>query len=163
MPLIHLETRIKSDIRTCFDLSRSIDLHKTSMSHSRENAIDGTTSGLIGLNEFVTWEAVHFGIKQHLTSKITAFDYPYHFRDEQLRGPFKSLVHDHRFVQQGECVMMTDDFFFESPFGLLGKLASFILKPYLTQLLTERNLVIKNYAESEDWKQVIPTIHPRQT
>ena len=162
MPLIHLETHIKSDVRICFDLSRSIDLHKISMSHSRENAIDGTTSGLIGLNEFVTWEAVHFGIKQRLTSRITAFDYPNHFRDEQLRGPFKSLVHDHRFTQQGEYVMMTDDFFFESPFGLFGKLANIILKPYFTQLLTERNRVIENFAASEDWKQVIPITHLRQ-
>src|ERR1041385_3885662 len=104
MPLIHLETRIKSDLQVCFDLSRSIDLHKISMSRSLENAVAGTTSGLIGLNEFVTWEAVHFGVKQRLTSRITAFDYPNHFRDEQLKGPFKSIVHDHYFGQDGEWV-----------------------------------------------------------
>lgn len=163
MPLIHLETRIKSGIQICFDLSRSIDLHKISMSRSNETAVAGTTSGLIGLNEFVTWEAIHFGIKQRLTSLITAFDYPNHFRDEQLKGPFKSIVHDHFFEQRGEWVIMKDDFQFESPFGLLGKMANPILTRYLTQLLTERNRVIKNYAESGEAKVATsPVTHPPQ-
>jgi ligand-binding SRPBCC domain-containing protein len=163
MPLIHLETKINSHIQVCFDLSRSIDLHKISMSNSRENAVAGTTTGLIGLNEFVTWEAIHFGIKQQLTSQITAFDYPNHFRDEQQKGPFKSIVHDHYFEQQGELVIMKDDFNFNSPFGLLGKIANIILRPYLTRLLTERNRVIKNCAESGEWKKIIHSIiHPQQ-
>ena len=37
-------------------------------------AVGGRTSGLIGLGEEVTWRARHFGVTQHLTSKITAFD-----------------------------------------------------------------------------------------
>ena len=155
MPIIHLETIIKSDIRVCFDLSRSIDLHKMSMSVSREKAIAGTTSGLIGLNESVTWEAIHFGITQQLTSRITAFTYPKHFRDEQIRGPFKSMIHDHTFEQDGEYVMMKDDFNFESPLGLIGKVANLILTPYLTKLLTIRNSVIKKYAESGEWEQIV--------
>jgi len=158
MPLICLKTSIKSSIQVCFDLSRSIDLHKISMSGSRENAIAGTTAGLIGLNEFVTWEAIHFGIRQRLTSRITAFDYPNHFRDEQLHGPFKSIVHDHFFEQQGDWTIMKDNFHFESPFGIFGKMANLILKSYLTRLLTDRNLVIKNCAESGDWKQIISSV-----
>ena len=71
MPLIVLETIIHADKRTCFDLSRNIDFHKDSLKHSNEKAIAGKTSGLIGLGESVTWEATHFGIRQHLTSKIT--------------------------------------------------------------------------------------------
>jgi len=155
MPLIHLETRIKSNIQVCFDLSRSIDLHKMSMSNSRETAIAGTTRGLIGLNEFVTWEAAHFGIKQRLSSRITAYDFPNHFRDEQLQGPFKSIVHDHMFEQHEDWVLMKDDFHFESPLGALGKIANIILTPYLTRLLTNRNQVIKNFAESDEWRKII--------
>jgi ligand-binding SRPBCC domain-containing protein len=119
-----------------------------SMARSDENAIAGTTSGLIGIGEFVTWEAIHFGVKQHLTSQITALDFPNHFRDEQLQGPFNSIVHDHRFEQQGEWVLMKDDFHFESPLGALGNIANVILKPYLTRLLTSRNQVIKNCDET---------------
>jgi len=63
MPTIKLETKIKSGINICFDLSRSIDLHQISTVKTNEKAIDGRTKGLIDLNEFVTWRATHFGIK----------------------------------------------------------------------------------------------------
>ena len=97
MPKFQLVTEIKSTLDVCFDLSRSIDLHKISTAQTNEEAIDGTTSGLIGLGEFVTWQARHFGIKQKLTSKITAFDRPHYFQDAQVKGIFKSFRHDHRF------------------------------------------------------------------
>jgi hypothetical protein len=43
---------------------------------------------------------------------------------------------------------MRDVFIFESPLGLLGKLANWLfLKRYMTRLLVKRNLVIKEEAE----------------
>ena len=119
MPLIELQTKIKSTIEICFDLSRSIDLHKISTAHTKEKAIDGVTAGLINLNEFVTWQAVHFGVKQKLTSKITAFKRPFHFRDEQVKGAFKFIIHDHYFTIKNDVVIMKDVFSFQSPFGFL--------------------------------------------
>ena len=55
MPLIEINTLIKADINTCFDLARNIDFHKTSMESSNERAIAGKTSGLIELGEWVAW------------------------------------------------------------------------------------------------------------
>lgn len=80
MPVIELETFINADIETCFDLSRSIDLHSLSTAQTKEKAIKGRTSGLIGAGETVTWQATHFGVHQQLTSKITAYARPFHFR-----------------------------------------------------------------------------------
>ena len=97
MPKIELTTYINSTIEICFDLATSIDLHKLSTSRTNEQAIAGIARGLIKLNETVTWEATHFGIRQQLTSKITAYDRPFHFRDEQIKGAFKSIKHDHYF------------------------------------------------------------------
>ena len=74
MPRIELKTEIKADRNIVFDLSRSIDLHKISTEQTNEEAIAGKTSGLIGMDESVTWRAKHFGIYQKLTSKITEFD-----------------------------------------------------------------------------------------
>ena len=54
MPTIYLTIEINAPIERCFDLSRSIDLHTLSTSHTNEKAIAGVTSGLIGLNEEVT-------------------------------------------------------------------------------------------------------------
>lgn len=156
MPIIKLETRIKSTIGICFDLSRSIDLHKISIANTNEEAVDGIMSGLIKDDEFVTWQATHFGIKQKLSSKITAFDKPNYFRDEQIKGIFKSIKHDHYFFEEGQFVIMKDVFSFESPCGILGKLFNkIILTSYLEKLLTDRNNVIKEFAETDKWKSVL--------
>lgn len=158
MPIIVLTTEICSTIDVCFDLSRSIDLHKISTVHTNEKAIAGKTSGLINMDEFVTWQATHFGIKQKLTSKITAFEKPIYFRDEQVNGAFKSFYHEHKFEQIDDRVIMTDVFNFESPFGLLGVIFNkLILTKYMQNLLAERNKVIKEYAESDKWKLVLNT------
>ena len=154
MPLIEIKTLIDADMQTCFDLSRNIDFHKESLKHSNEKAIAGKTSGLIGLNEWVTWEAIHFGIKQQLTSKITAFNSPYNFVDEMVSGAFKSFKHEHIFQSSFDnkfnidYTLMIDRFYFESPFGLLGKLVNVIfLKRYVTNLLKTRNRFLKIKAE----------------
>lgn len=150
MPVIELETRIKAPIEVCFDLSTSIDLHIQSTGKTNEKAIAGRTSGLILLNETVTWEATHFGVRQTLTSRITAYKRPFYFRDEQVQGAFKKIEHDHFFEQEGEFVIMKDKFEFESPYGIIGKcFNSLVLKRYLRKFLLIRNEHIKAAAESE--------------
>ena len=71
MPKIVLRTEIQASKDIVFDLSRSIDLHIISTEQTNETAVAGKTTGLIGLNESVTWKAKHFGIYQKLTAKVT--------------------------------------------------------------------------------------------
>lgn len=133
MPRIELRTEINAPKEIVFDLSRSIDLHKISTEHTNEEAVDGITSGLIGLNESVTWKAKHFGIYQNLTSKVTEFDRPNFFADEMVKGAFKSFKHEHHFTDLNGRTLMTDYFDYESPFGILGKLADrLFLLNYMT-------------------------------
>jgi len=156
MPHIKLITKINAPVERCFDLSRSIDLHKISTSQSNEEAVAGVTSGLISLNETVTWRAKHFGVWQKLTSKITQFQPNVLFVDEMTEGAFKSIHHTHRFEYKNGETIMTDDFIFESPLGILGLLANaIILTSYLKKLLIKRNEIIKEYAESDLWKRVL--------
>ncbi|MEO1451364.1 MAG: hypothetical protein AAFV07_17665 [Bacteroidota bacterium] len=54
MPTIHLHTRIAAPVSRCFDLSRSIDLHKIGVNHTEEEAIAGCMTGLIKMDEWVT-------------------------------------------------------------------------------------------------------------
>ncbi|MFD2917756.1 SRPBCC family protein [Psychroserpens luteus] len=149
MPTIEIKTYISADIQTCFDLARNIDFHKASMEHSNEKAIAGKTSGLIGLGEWVTWEAEHFGIELQLTSKITEFESPNRFADEQVKGAFKSFKHEHVFISEEKGkTLMIDIFEFQSPYGVFGKLANrLFLKRYMTNLLTTRNSFLKQKAE----------------
>ena len=51
---------------------------------------------------------------------------------------------------------MTDVFKFQSPLGFIGKFVDkFVLTSYLRKLLTERNNIIKEYAETTKWKLVL--------
>lgn len=136
MPVIEIHTTIHAPIEICFDLSRSIDLHKISTKHTNEEAIAGVTSGLIGFNESVTWRAMHFGIRQTLTSKITEYERPHMFVDEMVSGAFQNFWHEHHFNEVKEGTRMMDLFNYTSPLGPLGKLAdSLFLKRYMTELL----------------------------
>ena len=156
MPSLKIQTIIKSDIHIVFDLARSIDMHKISTQQTNEKAIAGRTSGLIELGEWVTWRARHFGIYQRLTSKITAFEKPFYFVDEMVEGTFQSFKHEHLFAEENGIITMTDIFNYRSPLGVLGKLADHLfLKKYMTDLLSTRNSVIKDFAESDKWKAVV--------
>ena len=51
---------------------------------------------------------------------------------------------------------MIDLLDFETPYGFVGRLLNrFYLVKYLENLLTKRNAVIKEYAETEKWKAIL--------
>ena len=156
MPTITIKTHIKAPTERVFDLSRSIDLHQISTQQTFEKAIAGKTSGLIGLNETVTWKAQHFGMYHTLTSRITELNRPLSFTDEMVNGAFKSFKHQHKFKTEGNETLVVDIFEFQSPLGLLGRLADVLfLKRYMMRLLQIRNGTIKSYAESDKWKTIL--------
>lgn len=158
MPVITLTTAIKAPPEIVFNLSRSIDLHKISTAHTKEEAVAGKTSGLLGFGESVTWRARHFGITQYLTSEITEFNYPHSFTDEMVKGAFKSFRHFHEFEMKDGFTIMTDVFDYKSPLGILGKAAdSLFLEKYMRKLITDRNAVVKQYAEDPAlYKKILP-------
>ena len=147
METIRIETLIAAPIERCFDAARDLDLHLESMAHTSECAVGGRTSGLIELHEEVTWRGRHFGVTQHFTSRITAFDPPRYFQDAMQRGAFRSFVHDHYFVEENGVTQMTDVLVFAAPLGLLGRIAErLFLRRYLDRLLTERGKTIAQYS-----------------
>ncbi len=91
MPVINLETEIAAPKERVFDLARSIDAHQDTAEQTHERAVAGVTSGLLGAEEEVTWEARHFGVKQRLRVKMTMFNRPNHFQDMMLEGAFRQM------------------------------------------------------------------------
>lgn len=150
MPTIHLETEIHAPPERCFDLAISVDAHAHSQASAHERPIAGVLTGEMRLGDTVTWEAVHFGIKQHLTSRITAYERPSRFTDEMVAGIFRQLQHTHLFVPQPYGTLMIDEFTFQAPLGVLGRLAeTLFLTRYMKSLLLVRNRYLKQVAESE--------------
>jgi ligand-binding SRPBCC domain-containing protein len=156
--MVRLEelTTIQAPIERCFDLARSVEVHLAGNVHWGEQAIatGGVTSGLIGLKQQVTWRAKHFGISQTLTSQITKMEPPVYFQDIMLRGAFRSMEHDHYFRSlPSGATEMKDVFTFAAPLPVLGRLAELLfLRRYMQALLHERNVVIKQIAESDEWR-----------
>jgi ligand-binding SRPBCC domain-containing protein len=147
--MILLETRIAADVERCFELSLSVDLHIGSMERSGERAVAGVTSGGMLLGDTVTWEARHLGIRQRLTTGITLYERPWRFIDEQLRGPFRHFRHTHVFTPLPDGTLMLDAFEYNVPCGLLGRLVdALFLRRYMHALLTQRNVYLKQAAES---------------
>lgn len=156
MPTIRLETLIAASPERCFDLSLSVDLHRHSVAHTHERPIAGVTTGIMRLGDTVTWEAVHFGVKQHLTTKITVYERPNYFIDEMIRGIFKELKHHHAFVPQPLGTLMIDTFTFRAPLGILGRvLETLILTRYMQGLLLTRNRYLKQVAEADTDQKVL--------
>ena len=150
MPTIRLKTYILAPPERCFDLSLSVDLHAQSQASAHERPIAGVLAGGMRLGDTVTWEAEHFGVKQHLTTQISAYERPSRFTDEMVSGIFQQLRHTHIFVPQPHGTLMIDLFTFRAPLGVLGRLAEILfLTHYMKGLLLSRNRYLKQVAESE--------------
>jgi ligand-binding SRPBCC domain-containing protein len=151
MPVIELVTVIRAPKERVFDLACSIDAHQDSTGGTGERAVAGVTNGLIGRDDEVTWEARHFGVRQRLTVRVTAFNRPNRFQDVMVSGAFKRMVHDHEFAEHPTGTLMRDRFEFESPLGVLGRMADWlVLEGYMRRFLVGRNQVLKNLAESAE-------------
>jgi ligand-binding SRPBCC domain-containing protein len=127
-----------------FDWSLDVDAHTRSLAGTGERAVEGVTSGRIGLGETVTFRARHLGVVWRLTSRITAVNEPDCFVDEQVRGPFAAFHHEHRFearvVDGRPGTRMTDTITYRAPFGPLGLLAErLVLTRHLRRTIATRN------------------------
>ncbi|MEU8893971.1 SRPBCC family protein [Streptomyces sp. NPDC048442] len=143
-------THIAASPATVFDLSLDVDLHAASMAGSGERIVGGVSTGRMTLGDSVTWEARHFGVRWRMTSRISAYEQPASFVDEQVAGPFKRWHHTHRFAPDGRGgTVMRDVIEFAAPFGLLGAgVERVALDRYMRKLIEARNVHVKQCAEA---------------
>lgn len=165
MITIEERTIVHAPIERCFDLARSVEVHLAGNVHWGEQAIaaGGVTTGLLEAGQTVTWRARHFGVRQTLTSKISAIERPVYFEDIMLKGAFRSMEHQHFFhALANDRTEMLDRFTFSAPLGPLGRIVEeLVLDRYMRRLLRERNHVLREIAESEAWRAYLP--HPTST
>ena len=148
MPVLIIETEIGASVELCFDLARDIEIHCATTAETEERIVAGKTSGLLELGDQVTFEAVHFGIRQRLCARIVEYDRPHRFTDQMVSGAFKSLRHIHEFETSGDGTLMRDTLEWESPLGLLGKIADRLaVKKHMRDFLLARNKELKRIIE----------------
>lgn len=144
-----MTTEISAPPPVVFDLELDMDEHSASLSSSGEIATTSTGRSALALGDEVTFVAKHFGVRFTMTSRITSYERPYSFTDEQVRGPFKRMSHEHVFAERPDGgTRMADRMTVDAPFGLAGKVAMrVVVAPYLGRLLRQRAAHIKRQAE----------------
>ena len=148
MPTIILETPIAAPIDLVFDMARDLDVHARTVPHTKECATGSSDGRRIAPGDTLTFEAAHFGIRQRLVSRITAFERPTLFADELVSGAFRSLRHTHTFESVEGGTLMRDRLEFTSPLGVLGRIAdALLLERYMRRFLAARNRNLKRIAE----------------
>lgn len=159
VPRIEVHTSIDAPPERVFDLCRSVDAHAATAGATGERSVGGVTTGLLELGACVTWSSRHLGWRWRLTSRITAFDRPRHFRDSMVSGVFARFDHDHHFEARGGSTLVRDVSDFTSPLGPLGRLADLlVVTRHLRGFLGQRMWKLKQMAETDAWMQFLPIV-----
>jgi ligand-binding SRPBCC domain-containing protein len=156
MNKIEFNTHIKAPVQRCFDLARSVDFHKISVNPIKEESVAGFTSGLIGYNQRVLMQSKLGGLHFSTELKITKFNPPFFFSYEIIDSLFPSIVHDYYFYDISQETVMVNHFYYKIRWGLIGEVMnSLFMKKYLTRIITKRNDLLREYAETDKWKNVL--------
>lgn len=152
MPLVQVVTRARCSPGVLFDLALDVDAHAASVSGSQEAATTSSGARQLGLGDEVTFRARHLGLVWHLTSRVSKYDRPYRFVDEQVRGPFASMHHEHVFEAAADGgTVMTDRMHVVAPLGVVGGVVGrAVLGPYLQRLLRRRGAHLARAGEAMD-------------
>jgi len=156
-----LQTVVRAPAVRCFNLARSMEFHIWSMRATGERIVGGRAAGLVGLGDEVEFEARHLGLTRRLRARVTAFELPTMFADEQVRGPFRSLVHRHSFEAQADgTVLVADRLSFHIGYGIAGlAVERLLIGPHLRRLLRGHQGNLKATAESDDWRRFLNDDH----
>ncbi|MEI7963470.1 MAG: SRPBCC family protein [Verrucomicrobiota bacterium] len=146
---------IHAPIGVVFDSERDIYFHTATQGHRGERAVDGVTSGLLRLGDEVEWEARHFGVRQRLRVRISEMTPPNYFKDEMMKGIFRTFSHEHRFSEISATETLKKDIIeFSAPLGFLGLIAErLFLRRYMRYFIQKKNFDFKTLIEKTNWAE----------
>ena len=149
--MIRHEIWVDAAPEVCFDLCLDVSVHQVSAAQTGERVVHGRAEGKLELGEEITFQGRHFGVVFNLTAKVTQLERPQFFVDEMVRGPFRSLWHEHRFEASSGGTTMSDEMRISAPFGPFGWLAErAFIRRHLSKFLQKRAEFIKQIAERSD-------------
>ncbi|WP_030786554.1 SRPBCC family protein [Streptomyces sp. NRRL S-920] len=137
MPHFEVVTAVAAPPDRVFAVCLDVEAHTRSMGESSERAVGGKTRGELALGDTVTFQARHLGLTWRLKARITGYDRPRCFVDEQESGPFKRWRHAHHFEPDGAGgTIMRDVVDFASPLGRVGRIVDrLLLSRYMPRLI----------------------------
>jgi ligand-binding SRPBCC domain-containing protein len=90
------------------------------------------------------------GIPIRWRSIITAYEPPYQFVDEQLKGPYSFWHHTHTFSESDDGTLIHDVVRYSMPFGVFGRIAHrLFVRRRLEQIFQYRSQIIDKLLSGE--------------
>jgi ligand-binding SRPBCC domain-containing protein len=83
------------------------------------------------------------GVSFGWRTEITEWDPPRAFTDTQLRGPYHTWVHSHRFEERDGGTRMVDEVRWRLPFWPLGEVAAPLVRRQLARIFQYRERAVK--------------------
>jgi ligand-binding SRPBCC domain-containing protein len=151
MGRIAISMDIRAPIAHCFDLARDVEVHCVTSSFTGERVMPpGRTAGLLELDDTVTFEGRHFGVRLKMTARIVEMKRPFQFVDELIAGPFVWFRHDHQFKVCDGVTQMVDALHWKGPLGPVGRLVdTLVLERHMAWYLRTKQQALKELAEQE--------------
>ena len=85
-----------------------------------------------------------FGISVRWKTEICEVKKPFSFTDRQVEGPYKTWIHQHRFIEQENGLLMIDDVRYALPYGLIGTLShSLLVRKKIEKIFDYRRQVLQ--------------------
>jgi ligand-binding SRPBCC domain-containing protein len=91
----------------------------------------------------ITYKLRLFGLPFRWRTRITHWEPPQKFVDEQERGPYKLWLHTHRFHEQDGSTLIEDEVRYSLPLWPLGEVASPLVRAQLRRIFQYRQTMIR--------------------
>jgi hypothetical protein len=89
-----------------------------------------------------------WGIPMRWRTRITEWNPPHGFIDEQVRGPYGLWVHSHEFRADGDATAMVDHVRYALPLAPVGEIAHFLVRRQLDRIFDYRARVVPELVAS---------------
>src|SRR5688500_5059793 len=78
----------------------------------------------MGAGTLIRYRLRLMGVRFEWLTRIVEWDPPHQFVDEQMKGPYRTWLHRHRFIEVADGTRVEDEVDYELPLFPLGELAA---------------------------------------
>jgi hypothetical protein len=156
MSVIHVTNFISAPADLVFDLSRHILLQKKAMEKISVRQVRGVSSGLRSLNDTIMWSIPVMKKASLFSLKLTACIPGDQLTEEMTSGWLVSFKHDRHIKAIKNGTLVIDEVRYTLPKKFWSQVVdTFFLKGKISEMLEARNIVLKEYAESNKWRALL--------
>ena len=156
MPVIHLTTIVHAPVERVFNLSRHRGLYVQCMQWHPQKHSASKSLGLLEEGELLSWQAKIFGKNRLFRTKLSQMQ-PVGFLQQVMpQSNWIHICHQQHFKPLANGAVMIDEFSFQPAHPAWNNLfLRLLVTPRLRRLLERKNAIMKQVAESEEWKQYL--------